>query len=196
MLYQKEVLSDAPDLSCILQLVESLRYFFKVDPTLATLKKILNTHSMESIEYVIGDALAKNKENIEFDLVYTDFIKLYIAEELPSLELERPVFDISFDLDKVEEGLLLILNLLTIMLPDEKVSVSDMFSFGYNYFGMYPLTKRRAKDILEGTNLTVYKLLADNTEEKVTLGLDSEGYAGLFGVERESWDKYVLSLYM
>ena len=72
--------------------------------------------------------------------------------------------------------------------PDEQVSTSDMQEYGYSYDGMLPVTRERALE-LDAAGLTVYVLHEDNTESMVFDPQEIMEHGGLFGVDREEWEK-------
>ncbi len=73
-------------------------------------------------------------------------------------------------------------------MPDSEVSVSDMQEYGYLYDGMLPVTRERALE-LDAAGLTVYVLHEDNTESMVFDPQEIMEHGGLFGVDREEWEK-------
>ena len=73
-------------------------------------------------------------------------------------------------------------------MPDEQVSTSDMQEYGYSYDGMLPVTRERALE-LDAAGLTVYVLHEDNTESMVFDPQEIMEHGGLFGVDREEWEK-------
>ena len=72
--------------------------------------------------------------------------------------------------------------------PDEQVSTPDMQEYGYSYDGMFPVTRERALE-LDAAGLTVYVLHEDNTESMVFDPQEIMDHGGLFGVDREEWEK-------
>jgi len=72
--------------------------------------------------------------------------------------------------------------------PDEQVSTPDMQEYGYSYDGMLPVTRERALE-LDAAGLTVYVLHEDNTESMVFDPQEIMEHGGLFGVDREEWEK-------
>ena len=72
--------------------------------------------------------------------------------------------------------------------PDEQVSTPDMQKYGYSYDGMLPVTRERALE-LDAAGLTVYVLHEDNTESMVFDSQEIMDHGGLFGVDREEWEK-------
>ena len=72
--------------------------------------------------------------------------------------------------------------------PDEQVSTPDMQKYGYSYDGMLPVTRERALE-LDAAGLTVYVLHEDNTESMVFDSQEIMEHGGLFGVDREEWEK-------
>ena len=73
-------------------------------------------------------------------------------------------------------------------MPDEQVSTPDMQEYGYFYDGMLPVTRERALE-LDAAGLTVYMLHEDNTESMVFDPQEIMDHGGLFGVDREEWEK-------
>lgn len=73
-------------------------------------------------------------------------------------------------------------------MPDEQVSTPDMQEYGYSYDGMLPVTRERALE-LDAAGLTVYVLYEDNTESMVFDSQEIMDHGGLFGVDREEWEK-------
>ena len=73
-------------------------------------------------------------------------------------------------------------------MPDEQVSTPDMQEYGYTYDGMLPVTRERALE-LDAAGLTVYVLHEDNTESMVFDPQEIMDHGGLFGVDREEWEK-------
>ena len=73
-------------------------------------------------------------------------------------------------------------------MPDEQVSTPDMQEYGYSYDGMLPVTRERALE-LDAAGLTVYVLHEDNTESMVFDTQEIMEHGGLFGVDREEWEK-------
>ena len=73
-------------------------------------------------------------------------------------------------------------------MPDEQVSTPDMQEYGYSYDGMLPVTRERALE-LDAAGLTVYVLYENNTESMVFDPQEIMDHGGLFGVDREEWEK-------
>nr|WP_270439771.1 LPD28 domain-containing protein [Butyricicoccus sp. AF86-03b2A] len=73
-------------------------------------------------------------------------------------------------------------------MPDEQVSTPDMQEYGYFYDGMLPVTRERALE-LDAAGLTVYVLHEDNTESMVFDSKEIMDHGGIFGVDREEWEK-------
>ena len=73
-------------------------------------------------------------------------------------------------------------------MPDEQVSTPDMQEYGYYYYGMFPVTRERVLE-LDAAGLTVYVLHEDNTESMVFDPQEIMDHGGLFGVDREEWEK-------
>ena len=79
------------------------------------------------------------------------------------------------------------------ILPDPKVTVQDMYDYGYYGAGVFPLSTRNAK-ILLSTNREILGLTEDRNEfvvedmDDLQL-LDSEGF--MFGIIEEEWYEYL-----
>lgn len=74
-------------------------------------------------------------------------------------------------------------------MPDKKVSVEEMYAYGYTWEGMLPLTKERALELMD-TELQVFKLYADNAEGLAENKNEIFSHDGLFGVEKKEWEAY------
>ena len=73
-------------------------------------------------------------------------------------------------------------------MPDEQVSIPDMQEYGYFHDGILPVARERALE-LDAAGLTVYVLHEDNTESMVFDPQEIMDHGGLFGVDREEWEK-------
>lgn len=74
-------------------------------------------------------------------------------------------------------------------LPDDKITVSDMYKYGYIYPNMLPLGQQKAEELyIKGWE--IYMLYEDNTEAAVSKLNDIVEHAkkeGLFGINQEVW---------
>ena len=70
----------------------------------------------------------------------------------------------------------------------EALFLIDDATYGYSYDGMFPVTRERALE-LDAAGLTVYVLHEDNTESMVFDPQEIMDHGGLFGVDREEWEK-------
>ena len=79
------------------------------------------------------------------------------------------------------------------ILPDPKVTVQDMYDYGYYGAGVFPISTRNAK-ILLSANCEILGLTEDRNEfvvedmDDLEL-LDSEGF--MFGIIEEEWYEYL-----
>lgn len=78
-------------------------------------------------------------------------------------------------------------------LPDDKITVSDMYNYGYIYPNMLPLGQQKAEELyIKG--LEIYMLYEDNTEAAVSNLSDMVEHAkkeGLFGIDQEVWSRLI-----
>lgn len=72
-------------------------------------------------------------------------------------------------------------------LPDPKISIMDMQSYGYNYEQMLPLTQDVAQKLFE-MDAAVYRLYPDNTEGMVIDDDEIKNFEGIFGIEIPDWE--------
>lgn len=81
--------------------------------------------------------------------------------------------------------------------PDSSITYDEMCEYGYDWDGMFPLRKEKAMELFSHGMVTVYFLYEDNTEAEVDDPADIEQHdagGGIFGVHKESWEKYVSRL--
>ena len=75
--------------------------------------------------------------------------------------------------------------------PDEAMTQADMFAYGYQWGGMYPVGEHVAKDLLG--KIDVLLLYSDNTEsyaDDVNAIRDHTSIGGICGVEKSAWHRY------
>ena len=70
----------------------------------------------------------------------------------------------------------------------ECMEFPNLGEYGYFYDGMLPVTRERALE-LDAAGLTVYVLHEDNTESMVFDSQEIMDHGGIFGVDREEWEK-------
>ena len=73
-------------------------------------------------------------------------------------------------------------------LPDPMIGLSEMREYGYQWNEMLPLTQEKALELFEH-DLHVYLLHTDGTESLAESRERIEEYEGIFGVEKETWNK-------
>jgi len=73
-------------------------------------------------------------------------------------------------------------------LPDQMMSFTESNEYGYTDNHMYPLTKGRALELWE-KEFPVMLLYPDNTEAYAESVEELETFDGIFGIEKEVWDR-------
>ena len=73
-------------------------------------------------------------------------------------------------------------------LPDPMIGLSEMREYGYQWNEMLPLTQEKALELF-GHDLHVYLLHTDGTESLAESRERIEEHEGIFGVEKETWNK-------
>ena len=73
-------------------------------------------------------------------------------------------------------------------LPDPMIGLSEMREYGYQWNEMLPLTQEKAVELFEH-DLHVYLLHTDGTESLAESRERIEEHEGIFGVEKETWNK-------
>lgn len=73
-------------------------------------------------------------------------------------------------------------------LPDPMIGLSEMREYGYQCNEMLPLTQEKALELFEH-DLHVYLLHTDGTESLAESRERIEEHEGIFGVEKETWNK-------
>ena len=73
-------------------------------------------------------------------------------------------------------------------LPDPMIGLSEMREYGYRWDEMLPLTQEKALELFEH-DLPVYLLHTDGAESLAESRERIEEHEGIFGVEKETWNK-------
>ena len=73
-------------------------------------------------------------------------------------------------------------------LPDPTITVKMMENYGYTDSNMLPLSKDRARELMD-RDVTVYCLHTDNTEAMVVSESDIIDHYGIFGIEVTDWER-------
>lgn len=73
-------------------------------------------------------------------------------------------------------------------LPDPMIGLSEMREYGYQWNEMLPLTQEKALELFEH-DLPVYLLHTDGAESLAESRERIEEHEGIFGVEKETWNK-------
>ena len=76
----------------------------------------------------------------------------------------------------------------TAYLPDPTLTIQMMNLYGYKDTSMLPLSKDRAKELME-RDVTVYALYMDNTEAMIFDESDLDNHDGMFGVAVDDWEE-------
>lgn len=122
------------------------------------------------IENLMGEL---QKEMGASNQVFADYLEKEIGitwEELQSLKEQRP----------------------EISMPDSTISVKEMQDYGYGWEGMLPLRKEAAEKLFHEDSIELFKLYDDGSEGALDEIEEMEAHAangGLFGVEKEAWEK-------
>ncbi len=73
-------------------------------------------------------------------------------------------------------------------LPDPTITVQMMENYGYSDSNMLPLSKDRARELMD-RDVTIYCLHTDNTESMVVSEGDLLDHYGMFGIEVADWER-------
>jgi len=73
-------------------------------------------------------------------------------------------------------------------MPDPTISAADRDAYGYTAEDMLPLNTERATELFNNDH-AIYMLYTDNTEAMVFEFSDIIGHDGIYGIEREDWQK-------
>ena len=73
-------------------------------------------------------------------------------------------------------------------LPDPTITVQMMEKYGYTDSNMLPLSKDRARELMD-RDVTIYCLHTDNTEAMVVSEGDLLDHYGMFGIEVADWER-------
>ena len=73
-------------------------------------------------------------------------------------------------------------------MPDPTITIADRDAYGYTAEDILPLNKEKALELFDKDH-TVFMLYPDNEEAMVFEVLEIEAHDGIFGIEREDWQK-------
>jgi hypothetical protein len=73
-------------------------------------------------------------------------------------------------------------------MPDPTITAADRDAFGYEFEGMLPLNTDRAIELFNNDH-AVFLLYSDNTEAMAFEVDEIKAHDGIFGIEREDWQK-------
>jgi hypothetical protein len=73
-------------------------------------------------------------------------------------------------------------------MPDPSINRADMKDYGYDHEGMFPLNQDRAVDLFNQDH-AIFLLYNDGTEAMVYDSSEIIAHNGIFGIEREDWEK-------
>lgn len=133
--------------------------------------------------------LLKKQEETDFDIL-RDMVKEVNRTQLhPTEILSDEVYQYSRDTQVLSR--VVAVSQEEIPMPD-RVSMEEMYSYGYQWDGMLPLTKERALELLD-TEMVLHKLYDDGAEATLDSREEILEHEGLFGVERDAWVSYLES---
>ena len=73
-------------------------------------------------------------------------------------------------------------------LPDPTICIAEQHEYGYTSIELLPLNKERALELYNNDN-AIFLLYPDNTESMVSNADEIRTFDGIFGIEREDWQK-------
>lgn len=117
-------------------------------------------------------------EEIKEQILAEYEVKLPYGEPLPDSEMNRLLDDIS------EKAL----SQMSVDLPDPNITLADMNAYGYTYENMLPISKEVAQKLFE-MDAPIYMLHYDDTESMVLDESEIKDFEGMFGIEKQDWDK-------
>jgi len=133
--------------------------------------------------------LLKKQKDTDFDIL-RELVKEVNRTKLhPTEILSDEVYQYSRDTQTLSR--VVAVSPEEIPMPD-KVSMEEMYSYGYQWDGMIPLTKERALELLD-TEMVLYKLYDNGAEAVLDSREEILAHEGLFGVERDVWVIYLES---
>jgi len=75
-------------------------------------------------------------------------------------------------------------------MPDPAIGISEMNLYGYTYESMLPLTQEKALELYDNDH-PIYLLHPDDTESMAIDRSEIETFGGIFGIERNDWERSV-----
>ena len=103
-------------------------------------------------------------------------------------EMENPLRQIEDVVEQNDNNFDGIINNIPPM-PDN-TTIEEMNDYGYSWEGMIPMDKGKALELFN-KDLTVYLLYPDGTESMAIDNIDIQTFSGMFGIERDEWERYI-----
>lgn len=75
------------------------------------------------------------------------------------------------------------------VVPDFTITEEKMKSYGYQWEGMYPISKQVAKTLYKDIN--IFRLYQDNSEAMTDSLEEINNHNGLFGIEKTEWEDFI-----
>lgn len=132
----------------------------------------------------------------EFDIDYTD--------DLATLSLEQQEFDTLLNkinstgrkikiIEEKEDNTYTQIDYSEVgengVVPDFSLTEEKMKSYGYEWEGMFPISKQVAKTLYK--DIAVFRLYQDNSESMTDSLEEINNHNGLFGIEKLEWEDFI-----
>ncbi|MCC8168785.1 MAG: DUF4316 domain-containing protein [Oscillospiraceae bacterium] len=141
-----------------------------------------SVYDKESLKLVDGGRIENPKLNIgqiKEQITSAYEVKLPYGEPLPNSDKNRL-------LDDITEKAALQMTQEYQDLPDPKITISDMCSYGYTDSNMLPIPRETALKLFDA-DAAIYMLHYDDTEAMVTDVSEIKNFDGIFGIDKEDW---------
>ena len=77
-------------------------------------------------------------------------------------------------------------------MPDDTISIDERNEYGYDDNYLLPVNKNKALEFYDQNLFSVYLLYEDGTERMAETRSDIENFGGIFGIETDEWEKYII----
>ncbi len=130
---------------------------------------------------VMGNGISIMIDDLEYELLRFDEINTleYYPQEIREDETVKEAISALKKEWRIDE----------MKMPDDTLGIKEMNDYGYSWEEMLPLGKEKALEVFND-NAPLYLLYHDGTETVVEKQKQILEHDGLFGIEKEDWERY------
>ena len=114
-------------------------------------------------------------------------LKIFAGKFNDPVLVEEVVWEYAVGNDRERTVLMTRIKEQLAVFPDPSLGMSDLFSYGYRQYDMFPVRAEIAAEILTFRTVKVYGLYEDGGRIRLTTQAQIREHTGMFGVKRSEW---------